>query len=205
MPAHGGHHLRLPNSEHEGHPWVIDRVASGFKLLDVWQLPAQGGPDEFDTLIEIMSRLDPAKGDSRATRALFALRYRLGAWFGWDKATSKLPVPGLTETSLSARVPEDLRDTTTRPILVSGTTFVPIYRTGDEWAAEISNSTVHAVLHLAWVDQGENLYRGQMGIYVKTRGALGSAYMALIGPFRHLIVYPALMRQIARAWQERPA
>jgi hypothetical protein len=64
---------------------------------------------------------------------------------------------------------------------------------------------VHAVLHLAWVDQGENLYRGQMGIYVKTRGALGSAYMALIGPFRHLIVYPALMRQIARAWQERPA
>jgi len=187
------------------HAWVIDRVASGFKLLDVWALPAQGGQDEFATLIEIMSRLDPAKGDSRATRALFSLRYRLGAWFGWDEATSKLPVPGLTETSLSARVPEDLRDTTTRPILVSGTTFVPIYRTGDEWAAEISNSTVHAVLHLAWVDQGENLYRGQMGIYVKTRGALGSAYMALIGPFRHLIVYPALMRQIARAWQERPS
>jgi Protein of unknown function (DUF2867) len=205
MPAHGSDQVRLPNSEHEGHAWVIDRVASGFKLLDVWALPAQGGQDEFATLIEIMSRLDPAKGDSRATRALFSLRYRLGAWFGWDEATSKLPVPGLTETSLSARVPEDLRDTTTRPILVSGTTFVPIYRTGDEWAAEISNSTVHAVLHLAWVDQGENLYRGQMGIYVKTRGALGSAYMALIGPFRHLIVYPALMRQIARAWQERPA
>ena len=64
---------------------------------------------------------------------------------------------------------------------------------------------MHAVLHLAWVDQGENLYRGQMGIYVKTRGALGAAYMALIGPFRHLIVYPALMRQIARAWLQRPA
>ena len=205
MPVHGSRQVRLPNSEHEGHPWVIDRVASGFKLLDVWQLPAQGGPDEFETLIEIMSRLDPAKGDSRATRALFALRHRLGAWFGWDEATSKLPIPGLTETTLSARVPEDLRDATTRPILVSGTAFVPIYRTGDEWAAEISNSTVHAVLHLAWVDQGENLYRGQMGIYVKTRGALGAAYMALIGPFRHLIVYPALMRQIARACQQRAA
>jgi hypothetical protein len=205
MPVHGSRQVRLPNSEHEGHPWVIDRVASGFKLLDVWQLPAQGGPDEFETLIEIMSRLDPAKGDSRATRALFALRHRLGAWFGWDEATSKLPIPGLTETTLSARVPEDLRDATTRPILVSGTAFVPIYRTGDEWAAEISNSTVHAVLHLAWVDQGENLYRGQMGIYVKTRGALGAAYMALIGPFRHLIVYPALMRQIARAWLQRAA
>jgi hypothetical protein len=29
--------------------------------------------------------------------------------------------------------------------------------------------------------------------------------MALIRPFRHLIVYPALMRQIGRAWQARPA
>ena len=29
-------------------------------------------------------------------------------------------------------------------------------------------------------------------------------YMALIGPFRHLIVYPALMRQIERAWDARP-
>jgi hypothetical protein len=204
MPVHGSGQVRLPNSEHEGRSWIIDRVASGFKLLDVWRLPAEGRSEEFASLIEIMSTLDPASGDSRATRALFALRFRLGEWFGWDDATSKLPVPGRTETTLSTRVPEGLRDTTTRPILVSGTTFVPIYRTGDEWAAEISNSTVHAVLHLAWVEQGENLYRGQMGIYVKTRGSFGAAYMALIGPFRHLIVYPALMRQISRAWQQRP-
>jgi hypothetical protein len=60
-------------------------------------------------------------------------------------------------------------------------------------------------MHLAWIDQGEGLYRGQMGIYVKPRGTFGAAYMALIGPFRHLIVYPALMRQIERAWEARPA
>ena len=59
-------------------------------------------------------------------------------------------------------------------------------------------------MHLAWVDQGEDVYRGQMGIYVKPRGRFGETYMALIGPFRHLIVYPALMRQIARAWDTRP-
>jgi len=196
--------MGLPNAAHEGHPWVIEKVASDFKLLDVWGLPAQGGPGEFATLIEIMTSLDPANGDSRATRALFSLRYRLGAWFGWDDAASKLPVPGRIETTLSTRVPEHLRDTTTRPILVSGTTFVPIYRTDDEWAAEISNSTVHAVLHLAWVQEGEGSYHGQMGVYVKPRGRFGTAYMALIGPFRHLIVYPALMRQIKRAWDARP-
>ena len=196
--------MRLPNTEHEAHPWVIAKVAPDFKLLDAWGLPAEGGPDEFAALIEIMTSLDPANGDSRATRALFSLRYRLGRWFGWDDATSKLPVPGCTETTLSARVPDYLRDTTTRPVVVSSTTFIPLYHTDDEWAAELSNHTVHAVVHLAWIDQGENLYRGQMGVYVKPRGRFGATYMALIGPFRHLIVYPALMRQIEHAWEGRP-
>jgi hypothetical protein len=198
--------MRLPNAEHEAHPWVIAQVAPDFQLLDAWRLPAQGGPSGFASLVEIVASLDPTNRDSsRATRALFSLRFRLGAWFGWDDAASKLPIPGCTETTLSARVPEDLRDTTTRPIVVSSTTFIPIYRTDDEWAAEISNSTVHAVLQLAWVDQGQGAYRGQMGVYVKPRGRLGEAYMALIGPFRHLIVYPALMRQIERAWIARSA
>lgn len=197
--------MRLPNERHETHPWVIARIAPDFELLDVWQLPAQGGADEFASLVEITTSLDPAKGDSRATRALFSLRWRLGEWFGWDDAsTGKLPVPGDTETTLSARVPEDLRDTVTPPVGVGSATFVPIYRTDDEWAAEISNHTVHAVMHLAWVPEGEGVYRGQMGVYVKPRGRFGAAYMALIGPFRHFIVYPALMRQIGRAWDTRP-
>ena len=35
-----------------------------------------------------------------------------------------------------------------------------------------------------------------MGVYVKPRGLLGRAYMMMIEPFRRVIVYPALMRQI---------
>jgi hypothetical protein len=42
-----------------------------------------------------------------------------------------------------------------------------------------------------------------MGVYVKPRGRLGEAYMAAIAPFRHLIVYPALMRQIELGWSAR--
>jgi len=198
--------MRLANAEHERHPWVIARVAPDFKLLDAWALPARGGREEFGSLVETVTSLDPAKGSSsRATRALFSLRKRLGRWLGWDDDTSKRPVPGCGETTLSVRVPEDLRDTTTRQIVVSSTTFIPIYRTDDEWAAEISNGTVHAVLHLAWVEQGGGVYRGQMGVYVKPRGRLGETYMTLIGPFRHLIVYPAFMRQIERAWDARSA
>jgi hypothetical protein len=81
--------------------------------------------------------------------------------------------------------------------------FVPLYRTDDEWAAEISNETVHGVLHLGLVDQGEGRCRVQMGVYVKARGWFGEIYMKLIEPFRYRIVYPALMRQIERAWNAR--
>ena len=44
-------------------------------------------------------------------------------------------------------------------------------------------------------------YRGEMAVYVKPNGLLGEAYMAAIRPFRHLIVYPPLMRQIGRQWR----
>jgi len=40
-----------------------------------------------------------------------------------------------------------------------------------------------------------------MAVLVKPNGPLGTAYMAAIRPFRHLIVYPMLMREIQRAWQ----
>ena len=61
------------------------------------------------------------------------------------------------------------------------------------------------MIHLGWVDQGEGRYQGQMAIYVKPRGLLGKGYMALIKPFRYLVVYPVLMRQIERAWNAQIA
>lgn len=196
--------MRLPNAAQTQHPWVITKIATDFKLLDVWALPVHGRRSDFPALLEVMAALDPTGAESTASRALFWLRFRLGEWFGWDDPSRKLPVPGRTETSLRARVPADLRASATGLKLgVPG--FAPLYRTNREAAAEISNATVHGVLHLAWVHQGNGRYRGQMAVYVKPRGALGDMYMALIGPFRHLIVYPALMRQIERAWKARRA
>ena len=62
---------------------------------------------------------------------------------------------------------------------------------------------MHGVLHLAWVDQGDGRFQGQMAVYVKPRGRFGQAYMAFIKPFRYLVVYPAMMRQIQRRWDAR--
>jgi hypothetical protein len=196
--------MRLSNSEHESHAWRICEVAPDFRLEDVWALPARGGAEDFAMLLEVMASLDLADAESRTTRALFSIRYRVGGWLGWDDAPRPLAIPDDTKTTLSARLPEDLRSTAVGLNLRSKD-FTPLYRTDVEWAAELSNRTVHAVMHLAWVAQGEGLYQGQMGVYVKPRGRFGTAYMAAIAPFRHRIVYPALMREIERAWNARMA
>jgi hypothetical protein len=193
--------LRLPNSEHQARSWRIDEVAPDFRLEDVWALPVEGAREDFARLLAVMGSVGLSDGKSRATRLLVAVRLRLGSWLGWDDRAGQLLIPGDAETTLSARLPDDLRGTATDPGLGSWG-FTPLYGTDLEWAAELSNKTVHAVLQLAWVPQGEDRYRGRLAVYVKPRGRLGAGYMALIAPFRHLVVYPALMRQIEAAWND---
>jgi hypothetical protein len=194
--------MRLSNGEHEAHAWRIGEIAPDFRLEDVWALPARGRHEDFATLLEVLASLDPTRAQSRATRALFAIRYRVGGWLGWDETPRARPSADGAQTTLAARLPEDLRGTATGPgPRVSD--FTPLYRTDVEWAAELSNRTVHAVMHIAWVERGEDRYQGQMGVYVKPRGTLGVLYMAAIAPFRHRVVYPALMREIESAWDAR--
>jgi hypothetical protein len=205
--------MRLPNAAHESGPWRIREIVPDFTLEDVWALPAHGGAEDFQALLELMASSDPANAGSLPTRVLWRLRDRLGSWFdlgrisapvdgGSDDAAGKLPIPGTSETTLSDRLPDDLRDTAA-DLHFASLPFAPLYRTGVEFAAEISNRTVHGVMHLAWVDRGEDRYQGQMAVYVKPRGRFGKGYMALIKPFRHWIVYPALMRQTESAWNRR--
>jgi hypothetical protein len=205
--------MRLPNAAHDSRPWRIREIASDFTVEDVWALPVHGGPDDFQTLLEILTSDDLMSSASLPARVLWRVRDRLGSWFGlgrisapvdsgWDAAAGKLPIPGRNETSLTDRLPDDLCDTAA-DLDFRSTPFAPLYRTDVEFAAELSNRTVHAVMHLAWVDQGEDRYQGQMTVYVKPRGPFGKGYMAFIKPFRYWVVYPALMRQIERAWNTR--
>ncbi len=193
---------RLETSKHGDLPWRIGEVAPDFKLIDAWALPVQGTLEEFSDLIEIFARFDSSVGEgSRLPNALFALRAWLGEHLGWDERINTLPIPGCRESSLRERLPADLE--AEKDGNVGESNFRPVYRTKDEWATELSNGTVHGILHLGWVPQTDGTYRGQLGVYVKTRGWFGPLYMALIAPFRHLIVYPALMRWIGRAWKAR--
>ena len=134
--------MRLPNSAHEAHPWVIGQIAPDFKLLDVWALPVEGGPGDFASFLETMTSFDPTNSESAVSRALFWVRLRLGALFGWDDVTRKRPIPGATETTLDARLPDDLRGSGKTPF-ISGAMkriaggFIPLYLTDEEFAAEL--------------------------------------------------------------------
>lgn len=204
---------RLPNAVHESGPWRIREIVSDFKLEDVWALPVEGGARDLPALLELLTSADPDEAESLPTRFLWRLRDLLGRVFdlgrisappdsGRDAGAGKPSILGTSETSLAGRLPDDLRDTAA-DMDFGSLPFVSLYRTEVEFAAELSNRTVHGVMHLAWVDQGEGRYTGQMAVYVKPNGWFGEAYMALIKPFQYLIVYPALMRQTERMWDRR--
>lgn len=91
---------RIPNSEHESQPWRIHAIVPDFTLEDVWALPAEGGADEFPALLEMVGALDPTESDSRATRALWKLRDRLGTSAGADFGS--LPFSPLYRTDREA-------------------------------------------------------------------------------------------------------
>jgi hypothetical protein len=191
--------MRLPNTAHTSRPWRIHEFTRDFRLEDVWALPTPGGPDDFPRLVQQFASGDPAQGSSRAVRTLFALRWKIGELLGWDSPDAGV---GSRVSTLRDRLPADLREAPSGP---DSTTlpFTSLYLLDDEWAAEIANRTVHGVMHVSWVPDETGGYRGQMAVLVKPNGLLGTGYMAAIKPFRHLLVYPLMMRQIEREWRAR--
>jgi hypothetical protein len=190
---------RLPNTAHASRPWRIHGLTHDFRLEDVWALPTPGGPDDFPLLVQSIASGEPPQSSSRLAGALWAIRWKLGELLGWDDPGAGL---GSRVPTLRDRLPADLRDAPAGPDFDS-VPFSSLYLLDDEWAAEIANRTVHGVMHISWVPDGADGYRGQMAVLVKPNGLLGTAYMAAIRPFRHLIVYPPLLRQIGREWRAR--
>ena len=99
-------------------------------------------------------------------------------------------VPG--SPTLRDRLPTDLREAPGPQF--DALPFTSLYLLDDEWAAEIANKTIHGVMHIGWVPDERGGYRGEIAVYVKPNGLFGTAYMAAINPFRHLVVYPPIMR-----------
>ena len=139
--------MRLPKTAHTSRPWRIHALTRDFQLEDVWALPSPGGPDDFPRLVELIASVDPAQFSSWAVRTLFAMRWKVGELLGWDDPDAGV---GTRVPTLRDRLPADLRDAPSGPDF-DALPFTTLYRTDDEWAAEVANRTVHAVMHIGWV------------------------------------------------------
>jgi hypothetical protein len=190
---------RLPNTAHTSRPWRIHELTYDFRLEDVWELPGVGGPDDFPRAVQLIASYDPSQSSSVAVRTLFAMRWKIGELLGWDSPDAGV---GSRVASLRDRLPVDLRHGPSGPDF-HALPFTSLYLTDHEWAAEVANRTMHGVMHIARVPNQTGGFRGQLAVLVKPNGRLGTAYMAAIRPFRHLIVYPAIMREGERLWRAR--
>jgi len=189
--------MRLPNKAHTSRPWRIHEFTRDFRLEDVWALPTPGSAADFPRLVQRIASGNSSQGSPSVVRALFAIRWKVGELLGWDGPGAGL---GSRVPTLRDRLPVDLRDAPHGPNF-EALPFTSLYLLDDEWAAEIANRTMHGVMHIGWVRDEMDGYRGQMAVYAKPNGLLGTAYMAVIRPFRHLIVYPAMTREMGRNWR----
>jgi hypothetical protein len=173
-------------------------LLSDVPLHDVWAIRLNGGgPGR--SIREARAILF---GDRRpatnvadvAVRGLFALRSALGRAFGWDDERHDPPSGSYVNRLAEA----DRSQSQVAPGTREGP-FRVLYVLGEEALSELRNATVHAFLALALTPSpgGYMLY---MAIYVKPVSPLTRFYMALIDPFRRLVVYPALGRHAQQRW-----
>jgi hypothetical protein len=203
----------IPTKTHRSQSWKVHEIAKDFVLLDVWEFPILADKtrnQDFSSFLKIMRQ--PPKNSVAgffslrhlAARFLVSLRVYMGEIFGLDKNINSLPIPGCEETSMKERLSvEDLKkniaDSIGEGIQDKGI-WQTVYLYENEMLTEHSNDTVHVLMHFGWIQKSGNYFIPQLTVYAKPRGKWGEFYMKLIMPFRHVIVYPAMMEEVKKKW-----
>ncbi|MFP4321245.1 MAG: DUF2867 domain-containing protein [Anaerolineales bacterium] len=192
--------MRYPNTAFIQKKLAVHDLLSDVPLLDVWEIILEGGGGG-RTMADVRAMLiaaDPAELNPLA-RFLFALRARMGQWFGWDAPPDapQIVPPG----SYLHRLPDALRAASeTEPGEVLGPVRV-LYQLPEEWLAETINATTHAFLHFSLHPAPEGHYRAYLAVYAQHGAWWSRYYMALIEPFRLWVVYPSVIRFLAARWR----
>ena len=192
---------RLPESEFRGHPWRIHQFIDGFEVEDVWAVGARERAADFPRLVDLFALVNTEEAASPVVRFLFAARWKIGEWLGWDDPSTGV---GARVPSLRDQLPASLRDTVDLNRFAA-LPFTPLFELPDEFAAETANKTMHGILHLGAVPVGGDEVMVRLTVLVKTNGLFGQSYMAFIKPFRYVLVYPALFRELEGRWERGAA
>jgi hypothetical protein len=192
--------------EFERLPLRVHTFLAGIPLHDVWSIDLPRWRAGV-TLDEFLRRANNDKlhtcGCSKSSslftpsllvRMLLDIRFFVGRFFGWDRE----PTTSATFTTL-------LTDTDhSRSLIPPGTRdgfFRVVYRFENEQLLELINRTAHAAA-LSGLVETPSTYRFYFGVYVRSVSRFTPFYMALIDPFRKLMVYPSLLRGVRARWNQ---
>lgn len=187
-------------------PLRVHTFLAGVPLHDVWSvdLPRWRAGVTLDEFLQTASngKVDTcgcSKSSSLFTpsplvRMLLDIRFFVGRFVGWDR-----------EPAATATFATRLTDTDrSRSLVAAGTRngfFRVVYQFENEQLVELINRTVHAAALSALIET-PTAYRFYVGVYVRSVSRFTPFYMALIDPFRKLIVYPSLLRSVRARWDQ---
>jgi hypothetical protein len=185
---------RISTQEFERLPVRVHDLLAGVPLHDVWavDLPRTRPGITLDEYLRAASghQFTP----SPVVRALVWVRLCVGRILGWDRE------PSVTAwESFATRLTDADRAKSLAPAGTREGLFRVVYRFENEQLLEIINRTAHAAALSALVET-PSMYRFYFAVYVRTVSSFTSVYMALIDPFRKLIVYPSLLRSVRATW-----
>ena len=187
---------QISTQEFERLPLRVHAFLAGVPLHDVWaiDLPRTRSGVTLDEFLRTASSclLTP----SPVVRALLNIRLFVGRLLGWDREPAATAWESFATRMTTADRSRSLTPAGTRDGL-----FRVVYRFENEQLLELINRTAHAAALSALVETA-NAYRFYFGVYMRNVGRFTPVYMALIDPFRKLIVYPLLLRSVRARWNQ---
>jgi hypothetical protein len=187
---------QISTQEFERLPLRVHDFLAGVPLHDVWavDLPrARSG-------IKLHEFLPTANAclctPPPVVRALLNIRLFVGRLLGWDREPA-----AIAWESFATRMTTADRSRSLAPAGAREGLFRVVYRFENEQLLELINRTAHAAALSALVET-PNAYRFYFGVYVRSVSRFTPIYMALIDPFRKLVVYPSLLRTVRAKWNK---
>jgi hypothetical protein len=187
---------QISTQEFEQLPLRVHNFLAGVPLHDAWvvDLPRIRSGITLDEFLRSASAR--RRTVSPPVRALLGIRLFLGRVFGWDRE----PAAFASETFAMRLTASDLSMSLV-PARTHDGMFRVVYQFENEQLLELANHTVHGAM-LRALFETSTAYHFYLGVYVRKVSRFTSIYLALIDPFRKLVVYPSLLRSVCAAWAE---
>jgi Protein of unknown function (DUF2867) len=187
---------QVSTQEFEQLPLRVHTFLAGVPLHDVWSIDlphwrAGVTLDDFQQTASNCLCTPPP-----LVRMMLNTRFFIGRLFGWDHK----PEANAWHTFATRLTDTDH----SKSLAAAGTRegfFRVVYRFENEQLVELINRTAHAAA-LSTLVETATAYRFYLGVYVRGVSRFTPFYMALIDPFRKLIVYPSLLRSVRARWNQ---